>query len=174
MQGESLAAGYSPGKRWKQGFGLVSEDRKTEGLALNLSLAENLTMPVPRGKQLERTEAIIERLRVKCRGPEQKISALSGGNQQKIAIGRLLDMDSNILLLDEPTRGIDIGSKSEIFRLIDELANQGKSVILISSYLPELMGLCDRIAVMRRGEIVATLDARETNEHEVMQLCTGA
>jgi ribose transport system ATP-binding protein len=174
MQGESLDAGQTPGKRWKQGFGFVSEDRKTEGLALNLSLAENLTMPVPRGKQLERTEAIIKRLRVKCRGPEQKISALSGGNQQKIAIGRLLDMDSNILLLDEPTRGIDIGSKGEIFRLIDELANQGKSVIFISSYLPELMGLCDRIAVMRRGEVVATLDARETNEHEVMQLCTGA
>lgn len=163
-----------PKQRWKGGVGFVSEDRKLEGLALNLTLAENLTMPDPRGKQLERTQAVIDRLRVKCQHPAQRISALSGGNQQKIAIGRLLDQESEILLLDEPTRGIDIGSKAEIFRLIDELANQGKSIVLISSYLPELLGLCDRIAVMRRGEVVATLDARQTNEHEVMQLCTGA
>jgi len=164
----------TPGRWWRSGMGMVSEDRKTEGLALKLTLAENLTMPDPRGGTGTRTQAIIDRLRVKCTGPDQAISALSGGNQQKIAIGRLLDMDAEILLLDEPTRGIDIGSKAEIFRLINELADEGKSVILISSYLPELLGLCDRIAVMRRGEIVATLDATKTDEHEVMQLCTGA
>ena len=154
-------------------MGFVSEDRKREGLALNLTLAENLTMPDPKRNQVERTQVAIERLRVKCQSPSQRISSLSGGTQQKIAIGRLLDQDSDVLLLDEPTRGIDVGSKAEIFRLINELANQGKSAILISSYLPELLGLCDRIAVMRRGEVVAVLDARQTNEHEVMQLCAG-
>lgn len=176
MDGESLARSSplkTPGKRWRSGIGFVSEDRKTEGLALNLTLKENLTMPEPKANQFKRTADVIDRLRVRCQGPDQKISALSGGNQQKIAIGRLLDQDSQILLLDEPTRGIDVGSKAEIFKLIDELASQGRSAILISSYLPELLGLCDRIAVMRRGEIVAVLDARSTNEHEVMQLCAG-
>lgn len=176
MNGEELRGSSpmkTPGRRWRAGMGYVSEDRKTEGLALNLTLKENLTMPDPKTNQFQRTAEVIERLRVRCQGPDQKISSLSGGNQQKIAIGRLLDRNSEILLLDEPTRGIDVGSKAEIFKLIDELACQGRSAILISSYLPELLGLCDRIAVMRRGEVVAVLDARATNEHEVMQLCAG-
>lgn len=176
VNGEALQSGSpyrTPARRWRGKMGFVSEDRKKEGLALNLTLTENLTMPDPSRDQSARTRAVIDKLRVKCQGPAQKISSLSGGNQQKIAIGRLLDQDSDILLLDEPTRGIDVGSKAEIFRLIDELANQGKSAILISSYLPELLGLCDRIAVMRRGEIVAVVDARQANEHEVMQLCAG-
>lgn len=170
----------TPAKNWQTGFGFVSEDRKTEGLALTLSLAENLTMPRP-GKfavspksQAARTQTVIEKLNVKCQNPGQKIQALSGGNQQKIAIGRLLDSDCDIMVLDEPTRGIDIHSKSEIYRIIDALATEGKSIIFISSQLPELVGLCDRIAVLRRGELVQTIIPETGAERELMELCTGA
>ena len=89
--------------------------------------------------------------RIKCRGPRQSVGDLSGGNQQKVAIARLLHHGVDVLLLDEPTRGIDVGSKAQIYQLIDELALQGKAVLIVSSYLPELMGTCDRIAVMCRG-----------------------
>ena len=95
----------------------------------------------------------IERLGVKSQSATQAVGELSGGNQQKVAIARLLHQDADVLLLDEPTRGVDVGSKVEIYRLIGELAAQGKAVLLVSSYLPELLGVCDRIAVMHRGEL---------------------
>lgn len=162
-------------------MGMVSEDRKGEGLALNLSLSENLVMPKPgkkgvisRRDQARRTSAVIDAMNVKCRASDQAIRELSGGNQQKIAIGRLLDQNSHILLLDEPTKGIDIGAKELIYAEIDRLAREGKSIIIVSSYLPELLGLCDRIAVLRRGELVAVTDARQTSEKELMGWCAGA
>ena len=94
----------------------------------------------------------MEALRVKATGPAQAVGALSGGNQQKVALARLLHQEADVLLLDEPTRGIDVGSKAEIYRLIGELAAAGKAVLMVSSYLPELMGICDRIAVMTPGD----------------------
>ena len=169
-----------PARNWRDGIGLVSEDRKGEGLALNLTLSDNLTMPKPgkiltsRKNEEARTQTVIEQLNVKCQGPDQRIQSLSGGNQQKIAIGRLLDTESDVLILDEPTRGIDIRSKSEIYQIIDRLANEGKAVILISSHLPELIGLCDRIIVIRRGELVDTVDPHATDEKQLMELCAGA
>jgi ribose transport system ATP-binding protein len=111
---------------------------------------------------------------VRCAGPEQPIGELSGGNQQKIAIGRLLRNDSDILLLDEPTRGVDIGAKQNIYRLIDELATSGKAVVMVSSYLPELLGSCDRIAVMCRGVLGAAMPVAECSEHQIMLAATGA
>lgn len=170
----------SPQENWKRRIGLVSEDRKHEGLSLKLSLAENLTMPNPgkvtisRKGQADRTDNIIRQLEVKCKSPGQKIANLSGGNQQKIAIGRLLDQNSELLILDEPTRGIDIRSKQRIYAEIDRLACEGKGVILVSSYLPELIGLCDRILVIRRGEPIQWVKASDTNETELMQGCAGA
>ncbi len=171
----------SPRDRWKSGVGFLSEDRKEEGLAVALSLTENLVMPKPasgfsisRKKQTQRTERIIEALSVKCDSANQPISTLSGGNQQKIAIGRLLDSDCEVLILDEPTRGIDVGSKAQIYRLIDQLALQGKAVILISSYLPEIMGVSDRVAVMARGKMREPVGIDSVDQQQLMAWCTEA
>jgi ribose transport system ATP-binding protein len=174
----------SPARRWAQGMGLVSEDRKLEGLALSLSIADNLTLSdlkpfgkfglVSPAKQEKAARQWIARLAVRCRSPGQAIGSLSGGNQQKVAIARVLHHQCDVLLLDEPTRGIDVGSKAQIYKLIDELACAGKAVIMVSSYLPELLGTCDRIAVMCRGTLGAAEDVARTNEHQIMLQATGA
>jgi ribose transport system ATP-binding protein len=168
-----------PGDRWNQGMGMVSEDRKTEGLALQLSIADNLTMTrvpafVSPAQQARWCGPWIEKFPIKCRSPYQPVSDLSGGNQQKIAIARLLHHDVDVLLLDEPTRGIDVGSKAQIYRIIDELACAGKAVLVVSSYLPELMGICDRIAVMCRGKLHPARPVDQRSEHEIMLEATGA
>jgi ribose transport system ATP-binding protein len=165
------------------GLGLLSENRKEEGLMLNLSLAENLTLPrlkpfsrlglLDRKVQQNSTTTWIDRLSVRARNSRQAIGELSGGNQQKIAIGRLLHSESEILLLDEPTRGIDVASKAQIYELIGELAAAGKSIIFVSSYLPELLGVCDNIAVMCRGRIVATRPAADWTEHSIITAAIG-
>jgi len=116
----------------------------------------------------------IERLSIKCREPRQFIGDLSGGNQQKVAIARLLHHDCDVFLLDEPTRGIDVGSKAQIYRLIDELACAGKAVLMVSSYLPELLGVCDRIAVMARGRLGAPRPAADWTEHALLMAAAGA
>lgn len=175
----SATGANTPASRWEQGIGMLSEDRKAEGLALNLSLTDNLTLPSlarwvkPRVLSTE-TKDWIGRLGVRCAGPEQLVGQLSGGNQQKIAIGRLLRNGCDVLLLDEPTRGVDIGAKQNIYRLIDELANSGKAVLMVSSYLPELLGTCDRIAVMCRGVLGPALPVAQCSEHQIMLAATGA
>lgn len=169
----------SPAGGWMKGMGLLSEDRKAEGLALAMSIRDNIVLPkpgflIPRKDEARRGKELVERMRIKCASPDQAIGKLSGGNQQKAAIARLLDMDADILILDEPTRGIDIGSKAEIYGLIDELAQKGCAILMISSYLPELLGVCDRIAVMSRGELSEAIPASETNEHELLARCASA
>jgi ribose transport system ATP-binding protein len=163
--------------------GLLSEDRKGEGLAEGLSIAENITLSAsgrlgPWGLAFpERSRQIaarwIEKLGIRCRGPEQRARALSGGNQQKVALARLLDQDVDVLLLDEPTRGIDVGSRADIYRLIDELAARGKAILMVSSYMPELVGVCDRIAVMVRGKLGPARPARDLSEHALLLEATG-
>jgi ribose transport system ATP-binding protein len=181
--GELKIAGYSgrasPRRSWRDGIGFLSEDRKTEGLALNLSLAENLTLPRLPGvlnprKLSTETTGWLEKLGVRAAGPDQAITELSGGNQQKVAFGRLLRNDADILLLDEPTRGIDIGAKQTLYTLINELAGEGKAVLLVSSYLPELLGTCDRIAVMCRGTLGPARPVADWTEHSIMLAATGA
>jgi ribose transport system ATP-binding protein len=138
---------------------MLSENRKEEGLALDLSIAQNLTLSRPAARlgvlQPEAARAATERLgqrvSLRYRDADQPVRELSGGNQQKVALLRLLHHDVDVYLLDEPTRGIDVASKAQIYRLLGELAAQGKSVLMVSSYLPELLGVCDRIAVMARG-----------------------
>ena len=119
--------------------------------------------------------------RFRCRGAGQRVGRLSGGNQQKVAVARLLHHDVDLLLLDEPTRGIDVGSKAQIYKLIDELASgdpstgrKPRAVLMVSSYLPELLGVCDRIAVMCRGRLGQARPVSETNEHMVMTEATGS
>ena len=118
--------------------------------------------------------AWMNRIQCKAAGPDQAIGQLSGGNQQKIAIARLLHQAADLLLLDEPTRGIDIGTKAQIYRLIADLAAEGKAILLISSYLPELMNVCDRIGVMCRGRLREVRAAKDWTEEEVMQCATGS
>ena len=182
--------GWKPaGKRLSQGMGLLSEDRKNEGLALKLTLADNMTMSrlsrcgrcgtVQPRRQYNAAVQLIGRLDIRTTGPAQKVQALSGGNQQKVAIGRLLFHDCDILLLDEPTRGVDVHSKQQIYRLIDALAtgkNDGKprAVLLAGSYLPELLGMCDRIAVMHRGRLGQAKPAEQWTEHELLRATAGA
>lgn len=179
----------TPTVRWAQGVGYVSEDRKREGLALGLSIAHNLTLPrldkVGRGpfvwppREKESTLQWIDNLSIRCEGPFQPVWTLSGGNQQKVALARLLFSDVDVLLLDEPTRGIDVGSKAQIYRLIAEaaagsgVARRPKAVLMVSSYLPELLGLCERIAVMCRGRLVACAPAESWTEHSLMLAAIG-
>ncbi|MFZ4507242.1 MAG: sugar ABC transporter ATP-binding protein [Fimbriimonas sp.] len=169
----------SPKSRWNQGMGMLSEDRKEEGLALGLSLADNAMLPSlrpgwVRSQDLEtQTKGLIDRLGVRCREPGQIIGELSGGNQQKIALARLLIADVDCFLLDEPTRGIDVGSKQTIYRAIDEAAQRGKSVLMVSSYLPELLGVCDRIAVMTQGRLGPAHPVAECDATSLMQEALG-
>ena len=169
----------TPHMRWASGVGMVSEDRKTEGLALTLSITDNATLSdlpaiVNPGKLERGAQQWIEKLSVKCQSGRQAIGDLSGGNQQKVAIARLLYHHADILLLDEPTRGIDIGAKAQIYKVIDELATrENKAVLIVSSYLPELLGLCDRVAVMSRGTLGVARPVGETNEHKILVEAVG-
>jgi ribose transport system ATP-binding protein len=169
----------SPARRWAQGAGMVSEDRKNEGLALPLSIADNITLSnlgflVSPRLQDRGSQTWIDRLGIRCRTPRQPVQALSGGNQQKVALARLLHHDTDVLLLDEPTRGIDVGAKATIYRMIDELACKGRAVLMVSSYLPELLGVCDRVAVMCKGVLGAARSVENWDEHQIMMEATGA
>jgi ribose transport system ATP-binding protein len=177
---------FPPHERWKQGMGMVSEDRKGEGLALGLGVGDNLTLSWlgalgPRGTVLPaRQDAVtrtwMDRLAIRARGPRQRVAELSGGNQQKVAIARLLHHDVDVLVLDEPTRGIDVASKAQVYTLIDRLVSSDppRAVLMVSSYLPELLGVCDRIAVMCRGRLGAARPVSEWDEHALMMAATGA
>lgn len=167
-----------PRDRWRQGTGFVSEDRQSEGLAVTLPLCDNLMLSrlnflvTPRAQEAA-SQRWIERLSITCRSPWQPVGELSGGNQQKVSLGRLLHHDVDLFLLDEPTRGIDIGAKALIYRLLDELALQGKAILIAGGYLPELLGICDRIAVMCRGVLGPARPVAETDEHSIMLEATG-
>ncbi len=172
----------SPADRWRQGMGLVSEDRTHEGVSLKMSVADNLTLTRLGGfgsagvvwpaRQRAAAREWIDRIDIKCSGEQQAIGELSGGNQQKVALARLLHHDVDVLVLDEPTRGIDVGSKAQIYRLIDSLVSdhsaRPRAILMVSSYLPELLGLCDRIALMRRGGLGAPQAAERFTEHGLM------
>ena len=118
----------------------------------------------------EDTKWAIEAMRIKTPNQEEKIRSLSGGNQQKVILGRWLLTSPEVLLLDEPTRGIDVGAKYEIYQLIIDLANEGKTVLMVSSEMPELLGVCDRILVMSGGRLAGEVDARNTTQEEIMAL----
>jgi ribose transport system ATP-binding protein len=168
----------SPAARLAQGMDLLSEDRKGEGLAGVLSIADNLTLSdLPRfissAWQRAATQKWIDALGIRSRDPQQPVMDLSGGNQQKVALARLLHHDADVLLLDEPTRGIDVGAKAQIYEVIDREAAKGKAILMVSSYLPELLGVCDRIAVMTRGRLGPAKPAASRNEHEILLEATA-
>jgi ribose transport system ATP-binding protein len=183
VHGRRLARTASPATRLGAGLGYLSEDRKGEGLALPMSLADNITCTryracstrgwLRRGAQRDQARTWMDVLAVKARSPWQAARTLSGGNQQKVALARLLHQRADVLLLDEPTKGIDIGSKVEIYRAIVECATRGAGVVMVSSYLPELFGVCHSLAVMCRGRLTAARPIDEWTPETVMEAAIG-
>jgi ribose transport system ATP-binding protein len=167
----------------RAGLGLVSEDRKTEGLAQNLSISDNLTLsdlaPFSRFGILrlsKRTRVVrewMQRMSVNARSSEQTIGELSGGNQQKVAIARVLHQNAEVLLLDEPTRGIDVRTKADIYQWMGELAAKGKSILFVSSYLPELLSVCDTIGVMAKGRLREVRVAGDWTEQDILSVAVS-
>ena len=185
LKGKAVSArGGTPAVRLFQRLGYLSEDRKGEGLALALSIADNVTMTrfascsrwgwLDLSQQRSQAESVTKALGVKAHTVHQPVSTLSGGNQQKVALARLLHQDADILLLDEPTRGIDIGSKTQVYETIARFAEDGKAVLMVSSYLPELFGMCDRLAVMSRGRFSPARPIQEWTPESVMQAAIGS
>jgi|688.fasta_scaffold00010_152 ribose transport system ATP-binding protein len=181
LDGRNLPS--SVGARRRAGIGFLSEDRKGEGLAQDLSIAENVTMGNQSRykkygflKLRKREQAVLQQIQqveVKARSAGQAVAELSGGNQQKVALGRILHQRAQVLLLDEPTKGIDVGSKAEIYRLMGLAAAQGKTVVFVSSYLPELLAVCDRIGVMARGRLIQVRSANQWTDEEIMRCAIG-
>ncbi|KXK65296.1 putative sugar ABC transporter, ATP binding protein [Christensenella minuta] len=168
-----------PGDAIKNKIGLVNEDRKGVGLVLPMSIKKNLTLSnlnkyfdgivVGNKKEAELADKMMELLAIKAPSKEQLVQNLSGGNQQKVVLGKLLLDEAEILIMDEPTRGIDVGAKAEIYKLICELAEEGKAVIVVSSEMPELLGLCDRIIVLHEGEMMGEVRREDFNQETLMK-----
>ena len=187
LNGEDVTPA-SPREALDRGIVYLTEDRKTLGLFLDMSIRENVNIAVAekdsggllcRNATLarKRAQGAMERLGIRAASSTQEVGALSGGNQQKVLLARLLETEPAVLLLDEPTRGVDIGAKSEIYRLIDQLAQQGLAIVLVSSELPEIIGVADRCVVMRDGKIVGevtTTPDAPIEQEAIMTLSTGA
>jgi len=184
MVNQKLLSGNTPAMGLVEGLGYLSEDRKGDGLTLNQSVADNTTVTrfsscsrfgwIDLGKQRLQTEKLVNELKIKTQTVKQAVGALSGGNQQKVIVARLLHQDADILLLDEPTRGIDIGSKAQVYETIARCAEQNKAVLMVSSYLPELFGMCDRLAVMSRGRLSEVRPIAEWTPESVLQAAIGS
>lgn len=179
MNGKAVG-NKNPREAIKNGFALLTEERRATGIFGILDIRENATVSslknckigpfLSRRKQNKNTDWCISSMRVKTPDKETKIRTLSGGNQQKVILGRWLLTSPTVLLLDEPTRGIDVGAKYEIYQLILNLANDGKAVIMVSSEMPELLGVCDRILVMSGGRLAGEVDAKTATQEEIMTL----
>jgi ribose transport system ATP-binding protein len=176
-----------PREARESGLAYLTEDRKAHGLFLDMTVSQNINMQVS-GKDArfggwlnlrrarQRSANAIRSLAIRVSGPDAQVGALSGGNQQKVLLSRLLETQPKVLMLDEPTRGVDIGAKSEIYRIIDDLARSGVAILVISSELPEIVGICDRVVVMREGVTVGEVGGRSgtpITERSIMALATG-
>ena len=165
------------------GIGFITEDRKTEGLLLEKSIADNIELAnldkvsdkgvLNKKKGAELVKRGIEEFRVKCFGPQHECGNLSGGNQQKVVLAKWIYTDPKILILDEPTRGVDIGAKKEIYTVINDMAAKGVAVIMVSSELPEVLGMSDRIMVVHEGHVTGIIDGATADQAKVMTLATG-
>jgi ribose transport system ATP-binding protein len=173
----------TPAMRLIEGVGYLTEDRKGDGLTLNQSLSDNVTVTkfdtcsrwgwLDLGAQRRQAEKLVSALKIKTRNVQQPVGTLSGGNQQKVVVARLLHQDADVLLLDEPTRGIDIGSKAQVYETIAQCAAEDKAVLMVSSYLPELFGMCDRLAVMSRGRLSEVRPIDRWTPENVLQVAVG-
>ncbi|QDH20259.1 sugar ABC transporter ATP-binding protein [Saccharibacillus brassicae] len=167
----------------RHGIGFITEDRKDEGLVLDFSIRENMALPnlfsftskgfISSRKEREFVDTLIKRLQVKTQSAETPASSLSGGNQQKVVIAKWIGIGPSLLILDEPTRGVDVGAKREIYQLINELTDRGVAIIMVSSELPEVLGMSDRIIVVHEGHIGGELAGSEATQENIMTLATG-
>jgi ribose transport system ATP-binding protein len=182
VNGETVRMDH-PADAIRRGIGFMPEDRKTQGLIQLLSVGENTTLPAlgrfSRGGLLRRREAaaaaskLVKDLRIRTPGLDQPVAQLSGGNQQKVVLAKWLSMRPRVLIFDEPTRGIDVGAKQEIYDMLRRLADAGVAILMISSDMEEVIGVSDRIAVMHEGAISGFLDRSQFSEHNVLQLAVG-
>lgn len=173
----------SPKRAIQAGITMAPEDRKAHGLLLGMSVGKNITLPIVKRflgflglsskKEAETVEQLIRNLDIRITGDDQKVGQLSGGNQQKVVLAKCLGCEPKVLLLDDPTRGVDVGAKFEIYRLIRDLANNGAAILFISSELPEILGMSDRILVLSRGRLMGILDGKQATEERIMELATG-
>lgn len=172
-----------PSNLIKEGIGFITEDRKSKGLVLDSTIRENIALTNLRAisnmgvmkdsQERDLVDSLIKRLHVKSTGSEQAVKSLSGGNQQKVVIAKWLGIEPKVLILDEPTRGVDIGAKKEIYTIMNQLAEKGVAIIMISSELPEVLGVSDRIMVMHEGEIKAFFNRNEATQEKIMMAATG-
>jgi ribose transport system ATP-binding protein len=179
VKGEPLAS-LSPRKCIDHSMGLLPEDRRKQGLLQKLSVEHNINMPIyprigvmgiiNRSKEKQTCNQFIKSLSIKTPSPQQFVRNLSGGNQQKVVVAKWLASQSKVFLMDEPTNGIDVGAKEEIYTLINTLAKEGSGILFISSYMTELMGICDRILVMRNGRIVSEVERKDFDEEAILAL----
>ena len=190
FKGEKITLN-SPAEPLSKGLFFVSEDRKGVGLLLDSSIEDNIAYPAMQIKNMffkkafgifnivdekavkENAQEYVKKLEIRCTSEKQRAQELSGGNQQKVVLAKWIGIAPKVLILDEPTRGVDVGAKREIYQLMNELAERGVPIIMISSDLPEILGVADRIAVMHEGEIAGILAKNEATQENVMQLATG-
>lgn len=183
FDGEKVSL-QDPGRAIGAGIGFVTENRREEGLVLSLSVGKNISLPIlgkishlrfwlNRNKEKKITRTLVDELRIRTPSLSTEASSLSGGNQQKVVLAKWLSVAPKLMIFDEPTRGLDIGAKAEIHHLIRKLATNGTGVILISSELPELVSLSDRILVMRKGQIVGQLSSEEYTQERILSLAAG-
>lgn len=173
----------SPKEAWQAGLALVPEERRSQALVMSQGVRENVTLPhlgklsklglVNRRSERRVSRELARAVQLRAKGPEQHVHQLSGGNQQKVVFARVMAGKPRVLLLDEPTRGVDVGAKFDIYRLVLELADQGTGVLLVSSDLNELLGICDRIVVMRRGQLRHSVATQQLDKEALLALCYG-
>ena len=172
-----------PNDAVKAGIGFITEDRKSKGLVIDASIRENIALTnlktlakkgvIYKSKEKDLVKRLMEKLKVRATSEEQVVKSLSGGNQQKVVSAKWLGIRPKILILDEPTRGVDIGAKKEIYTIINELSKNGVAIIMVSSELPEVLGVSDRVMVMHEGKITAFFDRTETDQEKIMMAATG-
>jgi rhamnose transport system ATP-binding protein len=182
LRGQTVAI-TSPGQAVALGLAYVPEDRRRHGVILEMSVAANTSLATLRAiarfglldfrRERARAAAFVEQLGIKTPSVETPTGNLSGGNQQKVALARWLAAEPAVLILDEPTQGVDVGAKAEIHRLMVELAGRGLAIVMISSELPEILGMSDRVAVMHGGTIIATLDRAGATQETILELALG-
>ncbi len=182
--GRETLAIRSPIDAIRHGIAYLSEDRKANGLSVNMPVASNVTLAhmdavsnrfgfIRFAEEAAVAQRYVDALGIRTPSVRQIARNLSGGNQQKVVISKWLFRDSRVLFFDEPTRGIDVGAKFAIYALLDKLAAQGIGIVMISSELPEILGMTDRVAVFHEGELVTTLDTRKTSQEEIMHYASG-
>lgn len=172
-----------PYEAMRSGIMYVSEDRKESGMVLKLSIEDNITLStisrysklgfIIKSKEHKAIQSVIEKLNVKATSLQQIVADLSGGNQQKVMLANGILVNAQVMIIDEPTRGVDVGTKTEIYKIIREMANMGKAIIMISSELPEILGMSDRVIVMHRGRVAGEVKADEATEHNLLTYATG-